>query len=151
MPTVMDPEKAESPTPSSKRKSSPSPSSEGPSPKAGRRDRQCKHEGCTNYSRGKGGVCVKHGANVARKICSHDGCTNQVKKWGVCRRHESEAKVNSSITATPKPDTVASSNQALESTVASIKEEYDEETDSEAADKFEWGRIKQEDTDNEGD
>ena len=31
------------------------------------------------------------------------------------------------------------------------REELDEETDSEAAEKCEWGRIKQEDTDNEGD
>ena len=102
------------------------------------------------------------------------------KRGGVCKRHSAGAKINSSITAIPKPEMVASSsNQVLgSSTVASIKKEYDEETvgsinhdeeencgkltavkkeeldeetDSEAVEKCEWSRIKQEDTDNEGD
>ena len=88
---------------------------------------------------------------------------------------KSDAKVNSSITATPKPDVVASSRQTLENTVASVKKECDEDTVgsinhdeeihdnvtaaaikkeddeqiNEVVDRCKWVRIKQEDTDDE--
>ena len=135
--------------------------------------RTCSHEGCTNYAQ-KGGRCYQHGEK--RKTCSHEGCSNFAQKGGVCKRLHG-TKVDSSITARTTADSVVS-DQALGSTVASIKNEYDEETvgsinneeencgkqltavkneeldeetDSEAAEKCEWSRIKQEDTDNEGD
>ena len=31
----------------------------------------------------KGGVCVRHGAKVKRKLCSNDGCTNLAKMGGM--------------------------------------------------------------------
>jgi len=47
----------------------------------------CSHEGCTNKSRGKEGVCIRHGASWTKKTCSHERCTNYVKKDGVCIKH----------------------------------------------------------------
>ena len=44
----------------------------------------CRHEGCTKWAQ-KGGVCVKHGAEVTR--CRHEGCNNQVQNQGVCQKH----------------------------------------------------------------
>eukprot|EP00984_Skeletonema_dohrnii_P037274 scaffold39167_cov155-Skeletonema_dohrnii-CCMP3373.AAC.2 len=44
----------------------------------------CSREECTNQAK-KGGVCIRHGANV--KLCSSEGCTNQVRQGGVCVRH----------------------------------------------------------------
>ena len=48
----------------------------------------CSQEGCVNQVR-KGGVCIRHGAKVKRKIrtCNTEGCANQVRKGGVCIRH----------------------------------------------------------------
>ena len=43
-----------------------------------------------NNSRGKEGLCRRHGANVAKtktKKCSAEGCTNNCRKEGLCRRH----------------------------------------------------------------
>ena len=98
---------------------------------------------------------MRHGAKRYVYTCSHEGCTNQVRKGGVCRRHESEAKVNSSNnTATPKPDMVALSEQAL-GNIASIKKECDDETvgsinhDEEINDNVTDVAIKKEEDDDE--
>eukprot|EP00984_Skeletonema_dohrnii_P024947 scaffold14090_cov83-Skeletonema_dohrnii-CCMP3373.AAC.3 len=40
-----------------------------------------------------GGVCIRHGAQVKRKLCSSEGRTNQAQRGGVCIRHG--AKSNS--------------------------------------------------------
>ena len=47
---------------------------------------ECTVDGCTNQ-RVNGGVCVRHGAKVTRKLCSSDGCTSVAKRGGVCIRH----------------------------------------------------------------
>lgn len=44
----------------------------------------CTQPGCTNLVR-KGGVCIRHGAEV--KLCSYPHCKNHAKNGGVCRRH----------------------------------------------------------------
>jgi len=56
---------------------------------------KCKHEGCTRWARGKGGMCCTHGGRrrgktKTRKLkCSHEECDNQAKtKGGLCGRHE---------------------------------------------------------------
>jgi len=49
----------------------------------------CSQDGCTKRAR-KGGVCIKHGAEV--KTCSHEGCTNQARKEGVCIKHGAKRK-----------------------------------------------------------
>lgn len=51
-------------------------------PKKKRVRKACYVKGCTNDVK-KGGVCIKHGANVVRKTCSTDGCTNYVQRGGV--------------------------------------------------------------------
>jgi hypothetical protein len=53
--------------------------------KHGAQLKRCSSEGCTNQVQ-KGEVCVKHGAQLKR--CSVDGCANNAKKGGVCWRHE---------------------------------------------------------------
>ena len=51
--------------------------------------KRCSIEGCTNFAQ-KGGVCIKHGANVKR--CSSEGCTKQAQKGGVCIKHGAKVK-----------------------------------------------------------
>ena len=52
----------------------------------------CSNEGCTNIVQ-NGGVCIRHGAKLKRKLCSSDGCTtNIVQKGGVCYRHGAKVK-----------------------------------------------------------
>ena len=57
--------------------------------------KKCSADGCTNIAK-KGGVCVRHGAEMKHKLCSRDGCTNLAKKGGVCRRHGAKGKECSS-------------------------------------------------------
>jgi hypothetical protein len=47
---------------------------------------ECFADGCTNKAQ-KGGVCIKHGAKIERKLCSSEGCTNIAVKGGVCKKH----------------------------------------------------------------
>ena len=55
--------------------------------------KKCIQKECTKDARGKGGVCITHGAKVkAIKHCSHGGCTNQSKKGGVCITHGAKKK-----------------------------------------------------------
>jgi len=58
-------------------------------PKSKRARKYCSHEGCTTQAR-KGGVCIKHGAEV--KTCNQEGCTTQARKGGVCIKHRAEVK-----------------------------------------------------------
>ncbi len=53
--------------------------------------KRCSSDGCTNQAV-KGGVCIKHGARVERKRCSSEGCTNHVIKGGVCIKHGAKLK-----------------------------------------------------------
>lgn len=45
----------------------------------------CSHDGCTNRSRGRVRVCIKHGATAP--TCSVTGCTNNSLVTGLCKRH----------------------------------------------------------------
>eukprot|EP00984_Skeletonema_dohrnii_P015525 scaffold6726_cov95-Skeletonema_dohrnii-CCMP3373.AAC.1 len=55
----------------------------------------CSFHACLNRSR-KGGVCRRHGADIAIKLCSSEGGTNQLTARGVCRRHGAKRKLCSS-------------------------------------------------------
>ena len=52
--------------------------------------KRCSAEGCKSFAQ-KGGVCVKHGAQIKR--CSAEGCTNIAQKGGVCKRHGAKVKL----------------------------------------------------------
>jgi len=51
---------------------------------------RCSVDECTN-KRVKGGVCIKHGAKT--KLCSVSNCTNNALKGGVCWRHGAKVEV----------------------------------------------------------
>ena len=51
---------------------------------------RCSKEGCTKFPQGGTGVCIAHGAKVKR--CSKGGCTNRAVKGGVCIKHGAKVK-----------------------------------------------------------
>ena len=60
--------------------------------------KKCTSEGCTSNSRGKEGLCARHGA--AQKKCTSEGCTSNSRgKEGLCKRHGAAKKAQKKCTS----------------------------------------------------